>query len=162
ERPRPDGRRAALQAPRAGDLRPRHPEPAPGVQDERRRGDERVARRARARGGVLHADLRRRAALDARRRARRMDAPAAHHRARHLLPEGRVMTINRPIRLAFAAAGALALLGCRAADPDAPPSIAYGESPCAECGMIISDDRFGVATVVEGPRGPETLLFDDF
>lgn len=55
-----------------------------------------------------------------------------------------------------------ALVACQRADPNAPPAIVYGESICAECGMIISDDRFGVATVVEGERGTETLLFDDF
>lgn len=55
-----------------------------------------------------------------------------------------------------------ALSGCRQHDPHAPPTIVYGESICARCGMIISDDRFGVATVVAGERGDETLLFDDF
>lgn len=61
---------------------------------------------------------------------------------------------------ALLALGALA--GCRQADPNAPPAIVYGESTCVECGMIISDDRFGVATVIAGDRGNETLLFDDF
>jgi copper chaperone NosL len=56
----------------------------------------------------------------------------------------------------------LALASCSRVDPDAPPSIAYGDSLCAECGMIINDDRFGVATIIEGARGPEALLFDDF
>lgn len=56
----------------------------------------------------------------------------------------------------------LKLAGCYRADPDAPPSIGYGDSLCAECGMIINDDRFGVATIIAGVRGPEALLFDDF
>ena len=33
---------------------------------------------------------------------------------------------------------------------------------CDQCGMIISDARFATATIVEGPRGAEPLLFDDF
>lgn len=57
---------------------------------------------------------------------------------------------------------AMVLSACRHDDPNAPPAIVLGESVCAECGMIISDDRFGVATIVDGERGVETLLFDDF
>lgn len=57
---------------------------------------------------------------------------------------------------------ALLLGACRRNDPNAPPAVVYGESVCAECGMIISDDRFGVATIVRGERGDQALLFDDF
>ncbi len=63
---------------------------------------------------------------------------------------------------AAACVATLGISGCRQADPNAPPTIAYGESVCAECGMIISDDRFGVATIITGGRGDEALLFDDF
>jgi len=52
--------------------------------------------------------------------------------------------------------------GCGETDPDAPPSILLGDSVCIECGMIISDERFGTATIVEGDRGSQALIFDDF
>ncbi|MEQ9617113.1 MAG: nitrous oxide reductase accessory protein NosL [Phycisphaerales bacterium] len=56
----------------------------------------------------------------------------------------------------------LALVGCAEPDPDAPPTVLLGDSVCVQCNMIISDERWATATVVEGPRGPEPLLFDDF
>jgi len=51
--------------------------------------------------------------------------------------------------------------GCRREAELAPPEIRYGESVCVECDMIISDERFAAAILVEGPRGPEARLFDD-
>ncbi len=60
------------------------------------------------------------------------------------------------------AAGALWLAGCAGESPDQPPTVYLGESVCAHCNMIISDERFACATVVRGPRGPEAHLFDDF
>jgi len=39
--------------------------------------------------------------------------------------------------------------------------IQYDESVCIDCGMIISDERYASATIVEGERGSEALLFDD-
>jgi nitrous oxide reductase accessory protein NosL len=54
------------------------------------------------------------------------------------------------------------LAGCDAPSADGPPEIRLGDSVCDECNMIISDQRWATATVVEGPRGPEPLLFDDF
>lgn len=58
-------------------------------------------------------------------------------------------------------AGAI-LWGCAKVDPDAPPEVTYGVSVCADCGMIISDERYATALVVEDERGrPEALLFDD-
>ncbi len=52
--------------------------------------------------------------------------------------------------------------GCGETDPDAPPNILLGDSVCIECGMIVSDERFGTATIVEGDRGSQALIFDDF
>lgn len=52
--------------------------------------------------------------------------------------------------------------GCGEADPDAPPQILLGDSVCAECGMIVSDERFGTATIIEDERGSQALIFDDF
>ncbi len=56
----------------------------------------------------------------------------------------------------------LTLTGCGSETNDGPPAIRYGDSMCIECGMIISDERFATATIVEGDRGNEPLLFDDF
>ncbi len=44
---------------------------------------------------------------------------------------------------------------------DAPPKIAYGRDECAECGMIINDERYAAALrVIVGGRAQD-LLFDD-
>ena len=78
-----------------------------------------------------------------------------------------VRSIRRPAasaRLAVAAAAALALAlaGCgEPADPLAPPDIVYGEDVCDACGMILSDERFAAATIVDGDDGPEPRRFDD-
>lgn len=54
------------------------------------------------------------------------------------------------------------LSGCSEVDANLPPAITYGVSVCADCGMIISDERYATALVVEDERGrPEALLFDD-
>ncbi len=51
---------------------------------------------------------------------------------------------------------------CVEKTPDAPPTVYLGESVCAHCNMIISDERFACATVVRAARGSEARLFDDF
>jgi copper chaperone NosL len=66
-------------------------------------------------------------------------------------------TLARACALLIAGAAA----GCRGEAELAPPEIRYGESVCVECDMIISDERFAAAILVEGPRGPEARLFDD-
>lgn len=71
------------------------------------------------------------------------------------------MSIVRWMSLTSVAA-VFALAGCGADDADGPPSVRYGDSICAECGMIISDERFATATIIDGDRGNEPLLFDDF
>ena len=44
----------------------------------------------------------------------------------------------------------------------APPDIRYGEDVCAQCNMIISDERFASAVAYEvGPGRYETAAFDD-
>jgi len=57
---------------------------------------------------------------------------------------------------------ALMLAGCDRPSADGPPEIRLGETVCDGCNMIISDQRWATATIVEGPRGPEPRLFDDF
>lgn len=43
-----------------------------------------------------------------------------------------------------------------------PPKIYYGEDVCDECNMIISDERFAAATIVEVSEGrTESRIFDD-
>lgn len=59
---------------------------------------------------------------------------------------------------------ALALAGpsCGGRDAAAPPVVRYGESVCADCGMIISDERFACAMIADTPSEREaSLLFDD-
>ncbi len=47
-------------------------------------------------------------------------------------------------------------------DPNEPPEIVYGEDVCDQCNMIISDDRFAAAAVVEeAPQDYAYRLFDD-
>jgi copper chaperone NosL len=49
---------------------------------------------------------------------------------------------------------------CNRGLPAGPPTIHYGQDPCAGCGMIISDDRSAAALV--DPAGDSApLLFDD-
>ncbi|MEX0876244.1 MAG: nitrous oxide reductase accessory protein NosL [Phycisphaerales bacterium] len=60
------------------------------------------------------------------------------------------------------AVSVLSLPGCRAKTDEGPPDIRLGESVCVECGMIVSDERFGTATIIDGVRGREPLIFDDF
>lgn len=69
----------------------------------------------------------------------------------------------RPIASLAALLGSMFLVtGCGEEVTDGPPTFRLGESVCAECGMIISDARFATATIVDGARGPEAHLFDDF
>jgi nitrous oxide reductase accessory protein NosL len=59
--------------------------------------------------------------------------------------------------------GALALLGsCDRGAEDGPPTVRLGYDVCAQCNMIISDERWATATIIDGARGPEPILFDDF
>lgn len=70
-----------------------------------------------------------------------------------------------PVR-ACVAVGVLALLaggppGCAGGDPDGPPEIRLGRDQCAECGMIINEDRCSCASRIDAGRGAEVALFDD-
>ncbi len=60
-------------------------------------------------------------------------------------------------------AAPIVVLGCAREAADGPPVIHLDDDMCAECGMIISDERFACATVFGGQATtPETRLFDDF
>lgn len=64
-------------------------------------------------------------------------------------------------RIAFVSiAGALA--SCGQDDAQGPPTVRLGDSLCAQCNMIISNERWATATIIDGPRGGEPRLFDDF
>lgn len=52
----------------------------------------------------------------------------------------------------------LLLAGCRAQVSDAPPSIRYGEEPCAQCRMLISEARYAAARVT---ASGDVEKFDD-
>jgi len=70
--------------------------------------------------------------------------------------------ILRPALLIGVLSVSFVLGGCGGEGVDGPPSVRLGDSVCTECGMIISDERFATATVIESDRGREALLFDDF
>lgn len=55
-----------------------------------------------------------------------------------------------------------ALAACDPQGADGPPEVRLGDSVCDQCNMIISDERWATATIVDGLRGPEPRLFDDF
>jgi copper chaperone NosL len=56
---------------------------------------------------------------------------------------------------------AMGLSGCSREAQGGPPAIRYGDSVCAECGMILSDERFSTALQAGGGRGDGALIFDD-
>ena len=70
--------------------------------------------------------------------------------------------IRSSLALACVVVVALVLSGCGSEANNGPPTVRYGDSICVECGMILSDERFATATIIEGDRGDEPLLFDDF
>lgn len=65
-------------------------------------------------------------------------------------------------RLALIIVATIPLASCDEAPTDGPPAVRLAHDLCAECNMIISDQRWATATIVEGPRGPEPRIFDDF
>ena len=56
----------------------------------------------------------------------------------------------------------LLIPGCENQTAVGPPAVLLGDSVCRQCNMILSDERWATAMIVEGPRGPEPRLFDDF
>lgn len=58
--------------------------------------------------------------------------------------------------------GGLALAaGCGRQELAGPPAIRLAHDQCAECGMIINDERFACALLVERDNRREHVLFDD-
>ena len=59
------------------------------------------------------------------------------------------------------AAAAVLAAGCGRRELSGPPELRSGRDECAECGMLIHDDRAASAMLVERDRRREHLLFDD-
>ncbi|MEZ6243691.1 MAG: nitrous oxide reductase accessory protein NosL [Phycisphaerales bacterium] len=70
--------------------------------------------------------------------------------------------MRRLIPVVAAATSFALIAGCEEQSAEAPPTIRLGDSVCDQCNMIISDERWATATIIDGPRGPEPRLFDDF
>lgn len=70
--------------------------------------------------------------------------------------------MNRILLVVLLPVVLLTLAGCDRQDSDGPPTVSLGDSVCAQCNMIISDERWATATMIDGPRGPEPRWFDDF
>ncbi len=68
----------------------------------------------------------------------------------------------RSISVSIVLAGIAPLCGCGGHTESGPPSVRLDDSVCEQCNMIISDERWATATIVEGDRGHEAYLFDDF
>lgn len=64
-------------------------------------------------------------------------------------------------RVVLAACLAAAMGGCDRAPLTGPPDLRLGRDACAECGMLIAEDRFCSASVVEQAGRREHVLFDD-
>lgn len=56
---------------------------------------------------------------------------------------------------------AVALAGCSEAERAGPPTVRFGFDECAQCGMIVSDERFAAATRVSDGGRSAALFFDD-
>jgi len=67
----------------------------------------------------------------------------------------------------FTAAASLAALlsatgACQRAELTGPPQLRLGRDQCIECGMIINEDRFSSAALIDNTYGQrEHILFDD-
>jgi len=64
----------------------------------------------------------------------------------------------RPIHVMAWLLAAGVLAGCQPNGANRPPTVRFGEESCAECRMIISDERFAAALVT---ATGEALKFDD-
>jgi copper chaperone NosL len=65
------------------------------------------------------------------------------------------------VAIALAAFAGLSTAGCDRLPLDEPPELHYGEDPCAQCRMIVSEERFATAVVAERDGRLEVFPFDD-
>ncbi len=70
------------------------------------------------------------------------------------------MTLRTPTIIAFFALLTLHT-ACRRADVTGPPELRVGRDQCAECGMLISEDRCSAAVLLERDRERLHAIFDD-
>ncbi len=68
--------------------------------------------------------------------------------------------IARFVRVA-ALCASLLLVGCGDDPVDGPPTIRLGRDECADCGMMISEERCSAASVVQIDGVAEVRLWDD-
>lgn len=61
----------------------------------------------------------------------------------------------------FVAMALLAPAGCESDALTGPPELRLGRDQCAECGMLINEDRCSSGAIVEQDGHREVLLFDD-
>jgi nitrous oxide reductase accessory protein NosL len=67
--------------------------------------------------------------------------------------------VNRMVTSALIAAAALG--GCSRQPLSGPPELRLGREECAECGMLVSEDRFSAASLVDRDGERLYLFFDD-
>jgi copper chaperone NosL len=67
------------------------------------------------------------------------------------------MKLPSTIRLILATALTLVASSCSRAPMTGPPDLRLGREECAECGMLISEERFSTASLVD--KGGERLYF---
>jgi len=56
----------------------------------------------------------------------------------------------------------LNLVACNRDTSDGPPNVILDDSVCAECGMILSDERFVTASILKSDDELKPVVFDDF
>lgn len=66
-----------------------------------------------------------------------------------------------PSAIAAAILGAVMLAGCGREPLSGPPELRLGRDECAECGMIINEDRCSSALLIEREGMREHIAFDD-
>ncbi|MBL8999646.1 MAG: nitrous oxide reductase accessory protein NosL [Phycisphaerae bacterium] len=67
----------------------------------------------------------------------------------------------RPIGRSLFAASVLIAFGCGGPELSGPPELRLGRDECAECGMLIAEDRCAAALLAEIERRREHRIFDD-
>ncbi len=67
----------------------------------------------------------------------------------------------RPPRVILAVIAAAALVSCDSAPLAGPPDLRLGRAECAECGMIVGEDRCAAAMLIEREGTRERLIYDD-
>ena len=75
---------------------------------------------------------------------------------------GRAASTNRISLWILLIASTLIVSACNRQQPLAPPDVQYGQSECADCGMIVSDQRYAAGLILETARGERVpRVFDD-